>query len=96
MPTQHREESKQDITQFQDVLNVRQHQNSAKASITIKAVMPIRRGKSGLLAAGGEDGNGVEEMLVVGTGAGVGSWILLHTGCVPLANGVLLCPLLFV
>jgi len=57
--------------------------------------MLIRRGKSELLAAGGEDGSGVEEMLVVGTGAGVGNWSLLHTGCVPLANGILLCPLPF-
>ena len=57
--------------------------------------MPIRRGKSELLDAGGEEGSGVEEILAVGTGAGVGSWSLLQAGCVPLANGVLLCPLPF-
>jgi hypothetical protein len=39
--------------------------------------MPIRPGRSELLAAGGEDGTGVEEILVVGTGVGVGSWSLL-------------------
>ena len=40
------------------------------------------------MPAGGEDGSGVEEMLLVGMGAGVGSWSLLHAGCVPLAKGL--------
>jgi len=44
-----------------------------KASITAKTVMAIRRGKSEPMPAGGEDGSGVEEMLLVGMGVGVGS-----------------------
>jgi len=43
------------------------------------------------MLAGGEDGSGVEEMLLVGIGVGVGSWSLLHAGCVPLAKGAFIC-----
>jgi len=76
-----------DLVRIQDALNNRQHQSSMKASITAKTVMAIRRGKSEPMPAGGEDGSGVEEMLLVGVEAGVGSWSLLHAGCVPLAKG---------
>jgi len=64
-----------------------------------KTVTAIRRGKSEPTPAGSEGGSGVEEMLLVGMVVGVGSWSLLHAGCVPLANGALLlslplvCPL---
>jgi len=81
---------------IQDALNNRQHQSNAKASIMAKTVMAIRRGKSEPLPAGAEDGSGVEEMPLVGMGAGVGSWSLPHAGCVPLAKGALLLPLPFV
>ena len=59
-----------DLVQIQDALNNRQHQSSMKASITAKTVMAIRRGKSAPMPAGGEDGSGVGEMLLVGMGAG--------------------------